>query len=65
MSKKTAGILLIILGSIIAVFSLIVDLIGLGGDPGYGYIQQAGTAVGVIALAAGLLLALRKKPVQK
>ncbi len=60
MSKKTTGIILIVLGLVVAVLSFLVDLIGIGGDAGYGYIQQGFTAVGVIILIAGLLLLLRK-----
>ncbi len=60
MSKKTTGIILIVLGVLVAVFSFLVDLIGIGGDAGYGYVQQGLTAVGVIILIAGLLLLLRK-----
>jgi|ADurb_Total_1213_FD_contig_21_2546754_length_243_multi_2_in_0_out_0_1 hypothetical protein len=65
MSKKTAGIILIVVGLVIAALSLTLDLIGFGRDPGFGYVQQAGTAAGVIVFAAGLLLALRKQAPKK
>lgn len=65
MSKKRTGILLIIAGVLAVVLSFIVDFIGIGADPGYGYTQQAVTAAGVVVLAAGILLLVRKPRVKQ
>jgi hypothetical protein len=65
MSKKRTGILLIIAGVLVIVLAFTADLIGLGGDPGFGYIQQGVTAAGAVVLAAGILLLVRKTPEKK
>jgi len=60
MSNKTYGILLIVVGVlIIAVVFLAVPL-HLGGA-GFGLKKIAGVVIGMIALAAGLILTLNKK----
>lgn len=55
MSKKTLGILLIVLGLLLAVVSLTADAIGLGGVSGFGWKQIVGTLVGVLLVAGGVL----------
>lgn len=60
MSKRTSGIVLAILGVVLLVFSLTADTIGIGNEPGIGWIQIMGAAVGVIAAIGGVWLALSK-----
>ena len=63
MSKKTLGILLIVLGVILVVVSLAADTIGIGSGA-FGPKQIIGTVIGIIAALIGVWLALRK-PNQK
>lgn len=58
--NKTVGILLILVGVVILVLSLVADIIGLGGAPGFGYKQILGTIVGAIVTIAGLVLTTKK-----
>ena len=59
--KKTAGIVLLVIGAIILILSLIADLIGLGVNPTvFGYGQIIGVVVGVILIIVGLILRLRE-----
>ncbi len=60
MDKKTLGIVILIVGIILAVVSATLDIIGLGRQPGFGYWQILGTTVGVIAFVIGLVYTLRK-----
>jgi len=60
MSKKTAGIVALVVGTVILVVSLAIDLIGVGASPGFGPVQTAGTIVGAIVIALGLFLTLKK-----
>lgn len=62
MSVKTIGMILIVIGVVVAVVSAAADLIGLSGatSVGFGWKQQLGTAVGVIIVLVGVWLALRK-----
>ena len=60
MSNKLAGIILIVVGLVAAALFFTADLIGIGGDVGFGTMQMAGTAAGVVVLAAGIILLLRK-----
>jgi hypothetical protein len=64
MSKRTIGYVLIALGVVVLVVSLAADVIGIGGSLVFGWKQQLGTAVGVIAALVGVWLA-RIKPNQK
>ena len=67
MSTKTIGLILIVLGVIIAVISATADVIGLGNQVqmGFGWRQQLGTAVGVVVAVVGIWLALRKPQPKK
>jgi uncharacterized membrane protein YgaE (UPF0421/DUF939 family) len=64
MSKKTLGILLIVLGVILGVVSLAADVIGIGNEFSIGWKQLLGTAIGIIVALVGFWLAL-SKPNQK
>lgn len=61
MSKRTMGIILIILGVIAVVISLTADVTGVGNLQGdFGWKQQLGTATGIIAAIIGVWLVSRK-----
>lgn len=57
--KKTAGIVLLVIGIVILLLSLLAYPIGIGG-PGFGPYQIAGTVVGAVVTIVGLVLILRK-----
>ena len=67
MSTKTIGLILIVLGVIIAVVSAAADVIGLGNQAqmGFGWRQQLGTAAGVVLALVGIWLATRKPQPKK
>jgi len=58
--KKTAGIVLLVVGMVILVLSLAADPIGIGGSPGFGPRQIVGVIVGAIVTVVGLVLTLKK-----
>jgi len=61
MGKKTAGIVLLVVGIVIVVVSLAADPLGLGGsNVVFGLRQIAGTIVGAIVTVVGLVLRLKK-----
>ena len=60
MNQRSFGIILLIIGLVLAAISLTADLIGLGEGGGLGYKQIAGLVVGVGGIIAGLILLLRK-----
>jgi cytochrome c biogenesis protein CcdA len=53
MSKRTLGIVLMVVGLVMVIVSLGADAIGLGAEPGLGLKQALGAVAGVIILAAG------------
>ena len=58
MSKRTIGLVLIILGAALALLSLAADALGIGSYPGINWAQLAGIAVGVVAALLGAWLFL-------
>ena len=54
--KKSVGILLAVIGIALLVIAVLADPLGIGAQPGFGYKQIAGTVVGAIVLACGLIL---------
>ena len=61
MSTKSIGLVLIILGAVVALISLGADFIGIGNLQGFGWQQTLGTVVGVIVVLVGVWLASRKQ----
>jgi len=59
MSKKTAGILTLIVGIVIFGLFLLADRLGIG-TAGFGTQQITGTIVGAIVIALGLFLNFKK-----
>ena len=60
MNQRTLGIILLIMGLVLAALSLTADLIGLGKGSGFGYKQIAGLVVGVGGILVGVILLVRK-----
>jgi len=60
MNQRSIGIILLIIGLVLAALSLTADLIGLGEGSGFGYKQIAGLVVGVAGIIAGLVFLVRK-----
>ena len=60
MNQRTIGIILLIIGLILAVLSLTADLIGLGEGGGLGNKQITGLVVGVAGIIAGLIFIVRE-----
>ncbi len=63
--NKTANIILLVVGVGLFVVSLLADVIGIGGDPGFGRQQTMGIAAGVILAALGLYLIFYESPSAK
>ena len=61
LDKRTAGIILLIVGGGLLVISLSADVIGIGDDPGFGRQQTMGTVAGVVVMAVGLALTFKEK----
>ena len=59
-NKKTAGLVLLVLGIVVLVLSLVADSIGMGGWPGLGSQQIAGAVGGALVAVVGLLMMARK-----
>ena len=53
MSKRTVGIVLIVLGVLLAIVSLLADALGIGNGAGLGWKQILGAVVGVLVVAGG------------
>jgi len=60
MSKKTIGLVLVIVGVVILAVALLADTIGIGGSPGFGYRQLLMAGAGIIVALVGAGLALWK-----
>lgn len=58
MERTRMGAVLAAAGAVVLALSLLADVLGYGSG-GFGWKQAAGTAVGAVALVAGLALALR------
>ncbi len=60
MSSKTLGYVLVAVGIVLLIIGAFADSLGFGGVPGFGWKQILAALAGVIAIIAGVLLALRK-----
>lgn len=54
--KKIAGIVLLVVGIGLVVLALIVDRIGIGQTPGFGWNQIVGTIVGALVALVGIIV---------
>ena len=59
-NAKLTGTLLLAGGAVLFVVSLIADMIGIGGTPGFGYNQIIGSVAGILSAAVGYFLMSRK-----
>jgi hypothetical protein len=60
MNRKWLGIILLVVGVVLLILSVVADMIGIGGAPGFGYKQIAGVIVGILLAGAGWYLNSRK-----
>jgi len=60
MSKRTIGLVVIVIGVVIAVVALLLDVIGIGNKAGIGWMQLLGAGIGVVVALIGVWLALSK-----
>ena len=61
MNKRTIGIVLIVAGIALMAVSLAADLIGFGGlNAVFGPRQLVGTVIGVLVIAGGVVLRMKK-----
>jgi uncharacterized membrane protein len=54
MAQRGWPLLVLVLGILLALVSLFADPLGLGAQPGFGWKQTLGLAVGVVLAALGL-----------
>jgi hypothetical protein len=54
MSERTRGLVLIVVGVLLALIGLAADVLGLGGHPGIGWKQILGMLIGVGVVVIGL-----------
>jgi hypothetical protein len=59
--NNAASIWVLIIGIGLFAVSLLADVIGFGGDPGFGLQQMAVALAGIVILAIGLVFTLRAK----
>ncbi len=58
-TKRIVGIVLLLVGVVVLVLALAADMIGIGGFPGFGSTQIAGTVGGAVVAVVGLVLTRR------
>ena len=54
MSKRTLGIILVVLGLVLALVAIFVDKLGLGPTPGFGWKQTLVLVVGALVAVGGV-----------
>ncbi len=60
MSRKTLGIILVVLGIVLLIVGVFADSLGVGTGHGFGWKQIAASVVGVVVAVVGVWLARRK-----
>ena len=60
MNKKSVGNILLVIGIVILIFSLLVDVIGIGKDSAFGFYQIIGAVVGIVVAGIGWFLKNKK-----
>ncbi len=54
MSRKTVGVVLLVVGVLLFLVSAAADSLGIGGSPGIGWKQMLGMVIGVVLAATGM-----------
>ena len=54
MTRRGSAFVMVVVGVLLALVSIFADVLGVGGEPGFGYKQGAGLVVGVALVALGL-----------
>ena len=54
MAQRHLALLIIVVGGLLALVSLFADVLGVGGQPGFGWKQTAGLVIGVALVGFGL-----------
>jgi hypothetical protein len=65
MSKKTIGVVLIVLGVVLLLVSITADTLGIGTGNGFGWKQAVGAIVGNLIALAGIWLSVNKPSMGK
>lgn len=61
MAGRAGGVLVLVLGLAVMLVSAFADRIGIGTDPGIGWLQTVGIVVGVGITIAGAALAMGRR----
>jgi len=63
-ARKIIGTIVLVVGIVLLIVSATADIIGIGGNPTFGYAQITGVVAGAVVAIVGFVLLLRKqKPV--
>ena len=54
MTQRGSALVILVIGVLLALVSLFADALGIGGEPGLGWKQSAGLAIGVVLVAISL-----------
>ena len=60
-ARKIIGTIILIVGIVLLIISAMADIIGIGGNPTFGYLQITGVVAGAIVAIAGFVLLLKKQ----
>ena len=62
-NRRNVGLIMLVAGIVVLLISVTADVTGLGGEPGFGRIQMAGTILGAIVAIVGGVLYSRRQPI--
>ena len=54
MTQRGPALVILVVGVLLALVSLFADVLGVGGEPGFGWKQAAGLVAGLVLIAIGL-----------
>ena len=54
MTQRGLALVVLVVGVLLALVALLADILGVGSEPGFGWKQSAGLAVGLVLAAIGL-----------
>jgi len=60
MSKKSRSLVMVVVGLVLTIVCLGADSLGFGNQPGIGWKQLTGAAVGLVTLVVGVIDAVRE-----